>query len=128
MQSRLLIVEDDGLIRLDLVDMVSDLGFLAEEAATADQAVEMLETEDRIDAILTDIDMPGSINGLGLANVAHRRWPISRSSLFPADTIRRRGLATGCDFSHEAGLARPHRKGTSRRRHSLPLTIRRCLK
>ena len=74
-QARLLIVEDDGLIRLDLVDMVSDLGFLAQEAATADQAVEMLETEVRIDAILTDIDMPGSINGLGLANVAHRRWP-----------------------------------------------------
>ncbi len=75
MGPRLLIVEDDGLIRLDLVDMVSDLGFLAQEAATADQAVDMLEAEDCIDAILTDIDMPGSINGLGLANVAHRRWP-----------------------------------------------------
>lgn len=75
MHSRLLIVEDDGLIRLDLVDMVSDLGFVTEEASTADQAVEMLETNAPIHAILTDIDMPGSINGLGLANVAHRRWP-----------------------------------------------------
>lgn len=72
---RLLIVEDDGLIRLDLVDLVSDLGFVAEEASTADQAVTMLETDCQIEAILTDIDMPGSINGLGLANVAYRRWP-----------------------------------------------------
>lgn len=72
---RLLIVEDDGLIRLDLVDMVSDLGFTVQEASTADEAVEVLETEEPIQAILTDIDMPGSINGLGLANVAHRRWP-----------------------------------------------------
>ncbi|KQO75636.1 response regulator [Rhizobium sp. Leaf262] len=74
-QPRLLIVEDDGLIRLDLVDMVSDLGFTVQEASTADEAVEVLETEEPIQAILTDIDMPGSINGLGLANVAHRRWP-----------------------------------------------------
>ncbi|MBB3946017.1 CheY-like chemotaxis protein [Rhizobium skierniewicense] len=72
---RLLVVEDDGLIRLDLVDMVSDLGCLAYEASTADQAVTLLERQHSISAILTDIDMPGSINGLGLANVAHRRWP-----------------------------------------------------
>ncbi len=72
---RLLIVEDDGLIRLDLVDMVSDFGFRAEEASTADMAVKMLEADSDFEAILTDIDMPGSINGLGLANVASRRWP-----------------------------------------------------
>lgn len=72
---RLLVVEDDGLIRLDLVDMVSDLGFVADEASTADQAVKILENDSQFDAILTDIDMPGSINGLGLANVAYRRWP-----------------------------------------------------
>lgn len=75
MTSCLLIVEDDGLIRLDLVDMVTDLGFSTLEASTADQALQMLEANASIHAILTDIDMPGSINGLGLANVAHRRWP-----------------------------------------------------
>lgn len=75
MTSCLLIVEDDGLIRLDLVDMVTDLGFSTLEAPTADRALQMLEASTPIHAILTDIDMPGSINGLGLANVAHRRWP-----------------------------------------------------
>ncbi|NTE87165.1 response regulator [Agrobacterium rubi] len=74
-QPQLLVVEDDGLIRLDLVDMVSDLGCFAYEASTADQAVKLLEDKTSITAILTDIDMPGAINGLGLANVAHRRWP-----------------------------------------------------
>lgn len=72
---RLLVVEDDGLIRLDLVDMVSDFGYAVEEAASADEAVDLLEQDTSFFAILTDIDMPGSINGLGLANVAHRRWP-----------------------------------------------------
>lgn len=74
-QPRLLVVEDDGLIRLDLADMLSDLGCACAEAATADNAIKLLEKDTEFAAVLTDIDMPGSINGLGLANVAHRRWP-----------------------------------------------------
>ncbi|KQY23689.1 response regulator [Rhizobium sp. Root482] len=72
---RLLVVEDDGLIRLDLADILADQGYAVDEAATADEALEFLDATDGIVAVLTDIDMPGSMNGIGFANVAYERWP-----------------------------------------------------
>lgn len=73
--SLLLVVEDDGLIRLDLVDTLEDLGFRVVEASNADDALKLIETTAGIAAVLTDIDMPGSMDGVGLANLVHDRWP-----------------------------------------------------
>lgn len=70
----ILVVEDDGLIRMDLVDTLSDCGFNVLEAANADQALHVLGGS-RVAALLTDIDMPGSMNGIGLAQIASERWP-----------------------------------------------------
>jgi len=72
---RLLVVEDDGLIRMDLVDMLVDAGYQVLEAANADQALDVLESEPAISALLTDIDMPGSINGLRLAHRVKEQRP-----------------------------------------------------
>lgn len=72
---RLLVVEDDGLIRLELVDTLEEMGYAVVDAANADEALRVLEGNADISAVLTDIDMPGSMNGLGLANVVHKRWP-----------------------------------------------------
>lgn len=71
----LLVVEDDGLIRMDIVDMLVDAGYHVLEAANADQALDVLEREPTISALLTDIDMPGSINGLHLANRVKEQRP-----------------------------------------------------
>lgn len=71
----LLIVEDDGLIRMDLVDMLTDAGFAVLDAGNADQALAILEREPSIAALMTDIDMPGSMNGLHLAQQTSQRWP-----------------------------------------------------
>lgn len=73
----ILVVEDDGLIRMDLVDTLSDAGFNVLEAENADQAIIILEKSD-VSAMLTDIDMPGSMNGIGLARLAAERWPSSK--------------------------------------------------
>lgn len=73
----ILVVEDDGLIRMDLVDTLSDAGFQVLEAGNADQALTVLESNS-VSALLTDIDMPGSMNGIGLAQVTAVRWPSSR--------------------------------------------------
>ena len=70
----LLVVEDDGLIRMDLVFMLEDMGYSVIEAANADQALAVLEARP-VGAILTDIDMPGSMDGLSLARLAAERWP-----------------------------------------------------
>ncbi|WP_259149808.1 response regulator [Rhizobium sp. BIGb0125] len=71
----LLVVEDDGLIRMDIVDMLVDAGYQVLEAANADQALDVLEREPTICALLTDIDMPGTINGISLAHRVKEERP-----------------------------------------------------
>lgn len=70
-----LIVEDEGLIRMMAVDMLEDAGFEVIEAATADAALTILETDPTVGVLFTDIDMPGSMTGLDLAGCVAERWP-----------------------------------------------------
>ena len=71
----ILVVEDDPLQRLGMIDLVEDAGFAAIEARDADQAVEILENRPDIRVVFTDIDMPGSMDGLRLAAAVRKRWP-----------------------------------------------------
>jgi CheY-like chemotaxis protein len=70
-----LVVEDEALIRMDIVECLEDAGFEVIEAATADQAIEVLERRDDIRIVFTDVDMPGSMDGLKLAAFVRERWP-----------------------------------------------------
>lgn len=70
-----LIVEDEFLLRLDAVDMIAAAGFEAIEAANADAAIEILEARRDIAVVFTDIQMPGSMDGLKLARAVRGRWP-----------------------------------------------------
>ncbi|PZQ51690.1 MAG: hypothetical protein DI556_05930 [Rhodovulum sulfidophilum] len=70
-----LVVEDEPLLRMDAVDMVESAGFAALEAADADAALEILRTRSDIAILLTDIDMPGSMDGIKLARLVRDRWP-----------------------------------------------------
>jgi two-component system, response regulator PdtaR len=70
-----LIVEDDELIRMHAADMVRELGFETIEAANADEAISLLETCPDITVLFTDIQMPGSMDGLRLIAVVRDRWP-----------------------------------------------------
>src|SRR5712672_4558619 len=70
-----LVVEDEMLLRLRAVDMVEDAGFTSVEAVNADQAIAILESRSDIDLLFTDIQMPGSMDGLKLAHAVHDRWP-----------------------------------------------------
>lgn len=72
---RVLVVEDETFIRMDVVDMLRAAGFDIVEATNADQAIEMMERDSDIRLIFTDIDMPGSMNGLKLAAAVRERWP-----------------------------------------------------
>ena len=71
----ILVVEDDPLQRLGMIDLVEDAGFEAIEARDADQAVVILEERLDIRVVFTDIDMPGSMDGLKLASAIRKRWP-----------------------------------------------------
>lgn len=70
-----LVVEDEPIIRMDAVAMVEDAGFEVIEAANADEAIAILESRDDIRAIFTDIDMPGSMDGIKLSHAVSNRWP-----------------------------------------------------
>lgn len=70
-----LIVEDEGLIRMHAADMVRDLGYTAIEAVDADHAIALLEATPDIAVVFSDIQMPGSLDGLRLAAVIRDRWP-----------------------------------------------------
>jgi len=70
-----LVVEDEMLLRMRAVDMVEDAGYTSVEAVDADEAVTILETRSDIALLFTDVQMPGSMDGLRLAHVVHKRWP-----------------------------------------------------
>ncbi|HTO33999.1 MAG TPA: response regulator [Pararhizobium sp.] len=70
-----LVVEDEPLLRMMAVDLVEDAGFEAIEATNADEAVAILESRTDIRIVFTDIDMPGSIDGMMLAAAVRDRWP-----------------------------------------------------
>lgn len=71
-----LVVEDGVFIRMDAALMLEDAaGFEALEASNADDALELLEARPDIRIVFTDIEMPGSMNGLRLSFVVRNRWP-----------------------------------------------------
>jgi CheY-like chemotaxis protein len=69
-----LVVEDEMLLRMRAVDMVEDAGFTPVEAVDADEAMAILESRSDIAMLFTDIQMPGSMDGLKLAHAVHERW------------------------------------------------------
>ncbi|KRB49228.1 two-component system response regulator [Rhizobium sp. Root708] len=75
MKAKILIVEDEPLVRMFAVDLAQDAGFETLEAEDADSALKILVAVIDICIVMTDIDMPGSMNGLKLAEVVHDRWP-----------------------------------------------------
>jgi two-component sensor histidine kinase len=70
-----LIVEDEMLLRMRAVDIVEDAGFTPLEAVNADDALALLECRSDIELLFTDIQMPGTLDGLKLAHAVHERWP-----------------------------------------------------
>jgi len=74
-QVSVLVVEDEPFIRLSAVGLLEAAGFKVYEAADADEAISILERVSDIWAIFTDIDMPGSMDGIRLAHAVRDRWP-----------------------------------------------------
>src|SRR5271170_6560602 len=88
-----LVVEDEMILRMRAVDIVEDAGFNPVEAVNADQAISILESRSDIALLFTDIQMPGSMDGLKLAHAVHDRWPAIKIILVsgqvkPSDTER----------------------------------------
>jgi CheY-like chemotaxis protein len=74
-QLAILLVEDDVLVRLATAEALRAAGLVVLEAANADEALMVLRRSTPIDAVVTDIRMPGAMDGLGLAATVRAKWP-----------------------------------------------------
>jgi CheY-like chemotaxis protein len=74
-QPVVLLVEDEPLVRLTQVDILKESEFWVVEAQDADEAFELLKARPEIDAILTDVNMPGSMDGFEFARLVRQGWP-----------------------------------------------------
>jgi CheY-like chemotaxis protein len=71
----ILVVEDEPLVRMFLADALDEAGFKVFEAVSANEAITLLKARPDIQAVVTDIEMPGSMNGIGLTRAVRARWP-----------------------------------------------------
>ncbi|GGD38249.1 response regulator [Aureimonas glaciei] len=74
-QTPVLVVEDDALLRMTIVDHLEDAGFNVFEATTGDEGISELARVPELRALLTDIEMPGLIDGIKLARITHQLYP-----------------------------------------------------
>jgi DNA-binding NtrC family response regulator len=74
MPATVLIVEDSEILRTLTADAISILGMKTLECGSADEAIHLL-ADHHIDLMITDVRMPGSMDGLELAQTVWKRWP-----------------------------------------------------
>jgi CheY-like chemotaxis protein len=70
-----LVVEDEPFVRMMGADMLEDAGFEVLMACNADEALRVLANRSDVGVVFTDVEMPGSLDGLDLAWRIHRDWP-----------------------------------------------------
>ena len=75
MKRAVLIVDDEFFIRLVLVEMLESRGYIAFQASHAEEAISIMTEQPGITAVLSDIEMPGTMDGVELVRVIAERWP-----------------------------------------------------
>lgn len=88
-KTKVLLVEDEPIIRMIGSDALEDAGYEVIEARDADEAVRILEAAGEVHVLFTDIRMPGSMDGLALARLVHERWPAMKILITSGDTFPR---------------------------------------
>ena len=94
-----LVVEDDTIIRMGALDLVREAGYEALEARNADEAISILESRMDIDLVFTDVQMPGTMDGIKLSHYIRDRWPPVRLIVASgAAIVEESNLPTGSRF------------------------------
>ena len=70
-----MVVEDEVLLRLTMIDMLEPSGFEVVAVANAEEAIEILKRRPDVKVVVTDINMPGSMDGLDLIAFVKSKWP-----------------------------------------------------
>ncbi|TAY87018.1 response regulator [Rhizobium leguminosarum] len=94
-----LVVEDSTIIRMSAVDLVFSAGYEALEACDADEAIRILVSRNDIDLVFTDVQMPGTMDGIKLSHYIRNRWPPVRLIVASgAAILKESNLPTGSQF------------------------------
>ena len=94
-----LVVEDSTIIRMGAVDLVLSAGYEALEARDADEAIRILESRNDVDLVFTDVQMPGTMDGIKLSHYIRDRWPPVRLIVASGEAIlEESSLPTGSRF------------------------------
>jgi CheY-like chemotaxis protein len=97
-----LLVEDEPLVRLTQVDILREAEFWVLEAQDADEAFDILRARPEINVVLTDVDMPGSIDGFEFAHLVRQGWPEVAVLVISGKTAPGPGdLPEGAHFLHK---------------------------
>lgn len=102
-----LVVEDEALIRLAISDELEDQGFVVFSASNADEAIKLIEHHPEIAVVFTDIEMPGTMDGMKLAAFVRDRWPPIKIIVTSGRVNPQGGLAEDISF-----LAKPYDHAT----------------
>jgi len=105
---RILVVEDEPAVRAIVGEQLRSLGYDVEQAGDADEALALLAAR-RFDLVLTDVVMPGRLNGKGLSDEVERLWPGTRV-VFMSGYSENALLSDGRLDSGVMLLAKPHQK------------------
>jgi CheY-like chemotaxis protein len=100
----ILVVEDDFLVRLDISDELISAGFRVIQAASADEALRVLQGGVAIDLVLTDVRMPGTLDGVELARRVRAAWPRLKIIMVSGDLP-----SVPADGSVDLFFAKPYR-------------------
>jgi CheY-like chemotaxis protein len=101
----ILIVEDELLLRMESAEVIENAGFEVIQTANADEAIAVLTARPNIHVVFTDIQMPGSMDGLKLARFVRNHWP-------PIKIVATSGLVLAEDNDLPVGsmfLPKPYR-------------------
>ena len=108
----ILVVEDEPLIRMSLADHLETEGFQVIEASTGDRARELISEGTPIKALITDVRMPGWIDGIGLALWTRHNFPnikiviVSGATEGIVEQLGDEGQIVSKPYSHEALVTR----------------------
>lgn len=105
----ILVVEDDGLVREHLSSQLKGLGYRVTQAENGPRAVDMLKKNDDINLLLTDVVMPGGMNGRELADLTRELWPEIRI-LFTSGYTENAIIHNGRLDSKVELLSKPYRR------------------
>jgi DNA-binding NtrC family response regulator len=105
-QQIILVVEDDVLVRMPIAQYLRDCGYKVIEASNADEAMQvLLHQETRVSVVFSDIEMPGTVDGFGLANWIREHRP--GLDVLLAGTVRR-AVKGAKDLCEEGPVPKPY--------------------